>query len=124
MEGAPGGARALVGTVTLEGEATAAYADGERRALAVFGPGGLRWRPRAGQEVLVLKTGEDGELGCVAGVRVDGAGLAPGEVALEAASGGAGVRLLENGTVAVTGRLTVNGEPLEDLIFRLAGGVG
>lgn len=118
------GRQALLGTATLEGDRAGAYADGERRDLAVFGPGGLRWRPAAGQEVLVLKTGEDGEQGCIAGALVDTGGLAPGAVALSAGDGAAGIRLDQGGTVAITGAVTINGMPLEEVIRALVGGEG
>lgn len=110
------GREALLGTVTLEGDRAGAYADGERRDLPVFGPGGLKWRPAAGQEVLILKTGEDGEQGCIAGTRVDGGGLAPGEVAL-AAEGGGAIVLDRAGTVAIRGTVTINGRSLEEIIL-------
>ena len=36
------------GEVTLEGDPAGAYLDGERRQLAVYGPGGYCWKPALG----------------------------------------------------------------------------
>lgn len=49
------------GEVTLEGDPAGAYLDGERRQLAVYGPGGYCWKPALGDRVLVLKAGQGGE---------------------------------------------------------------
>ena len=38
---------AETGTVTLSGESTAVYVQGERRQLPVYGPGGCCWRTTA-----------------------------------------------------------------------------
>ena len=109
------------GQVTLSGETVAVELDSERRGLAVYAPGGYRWRPALGQKVLVLKTGEGP---CVVGTPAPG-GLAEGEVGLEA-PGGAAVTLRAGGRVAleedveVSGTLTVGGEELEALIRRIA----
>lgn len=93
-----------VGQVTLAGDAPAVELDSERRGLAVYAPGGYRWRPAPGQKVLVLKA--DGQP-CVAGTPSEG-GLQPGEVALNSA-GGASVKLDNQGNVAVTGTLALTG---------------
>lgn len=47
-----------VGAVTIGGDAPAVELDSERRDLAVYAPGGYRWRPTPGQKVLVLKADE------------------------------------------------------------------
>lgn len=110
-----------VGEVTLSGEAPAVALDSERRGLTVYAPGGYRWRPAAGQKVLVLKA--DGEP-CIVGAPSAG-GLEPGEVALES-GGGASLRLSNQGTVAlgdnvaVTGSLYVGGVELKTLIRTIA----
>ena len=98
-----------VGTVTLGGDPAGVCLDGERRDLPVFAPGGYVWRPARGDQVLVLKTGADGEAPCVAGVRcAEEYGVAEGEVLLY--SGGTSIRLGMDGTVSVTGKLLVNGK--------------
>ena len=90
---------AQLGLVTLGGD-TAVNLGGERRRLLVCAPGGILWRPCEGEQVLVLKT-DRGERDCVAGCPRDVDGLAPGELRL-------------------TGNVTVEGEPLEYYIRRIA----
>lgn len=104
------GGTALTGPVTLPGEAAGAWLEGERRALTVYAPGGYHWVPALGDEVLVLKAGESGEKPCAVGVSAGGQGLLPGEVLISA--GRAAIKLGLDGSVAVTGSLTVNGVPV------------
>lgn len=102
-------AAAQIGAVTLEGDPAGVYLAGERRNLPVFAPGGYIWRPTLEQEVLVLKTGEKGEESCIAGGRCAGE-VQPGEVLLYAGTGGASIRLGNDGSVTITGtQVTVNG---------------
>ena len=102
----PGG-QALAGPVTLEGSPAGAYLEGERREISVYGPKGYYWVPKLGDEVLVLKTGQDGEKPCVVGAPMGEGRLKPGQVMIS--TGKAAVLLSPNGTVAVTGTFTVNG---------------
>ena len=46
---------AQAGFATIGGGKTGVYLDGERRAMAVYAPGGYQWTPAPGQEVLVLE---------------------------------------------------------------------
>ena len=101
---------ALTGPVTLPGDPAGAYLEGERRGVTVYAPGGYHWVPAAGDEVLVLKTGERGEKPCAVGVAGGGQGLLPGEVLITA--GVASIKLGLNGQVSITGNLTVNGMPV------------
>lgn len=101
---------ALTGPVTLPGDPAGAYLEGERRGVAVYAPGGYHWVPAAGDEVLVLKTGERGEKPCAVGVAAGGQGLLPGEVLISA--GACAIKLGMDGRVSVTGDLTVNGVPV------------
>ena len=109
---------AETGTVTLGGNTTGVYLSGERRGLPVYGPGGYQWQPVPGQQVLVLKTGADGEEPSVAGVRQDSAPAA-GEVRISNANASASVWLKQGGELALSGRVTVNGETLEAMIARI-----
>lgn len=104
------GATALTGPVTLPGDPAGAWIGGERRTLAVYAPGGYHWAPGSGDEVLVLKTGERGEMPCALGVPARDGTLQPGEVLITA--GAAAIRLKPDGGVDVTGILTVNGIPV------------
>lgn len=102
---------ARIGCVTLAGDPAGVCLDGERRELPVFGPGGYLWRPAREDQVLVIKTGTDGEAPCVAGKRNEGAEtLGEGEVLI--CSSGASIRLGRDGTVSIAGRVLVNGKEI------------
>lgn len=104
-----GGGGSQVGQVTLGGDPAAVCLDGERRELPVFGPGGYIWRPARGDQVLVIKTGADGEAPCVAGTRCGGAeALREGEVLIRC--GGASIHLTSGGQILLTGDVRVNGK--------------
>ena len=106
--------QARVGQVTLPGDPAAVWTGGERREVAVFGPGGYAWRPGAGDEVLVLKAGADGEQPWVAGQSCGWPEeLQPGDVGIYA--GQAAVVLKAGGTVDLRGSVTIDGVPLEEL---------
>lgn len=101
---------AQMGTVTLDGDPAGVYLDGERRNLPIFGPGGYIWRPMRGDQVLVLKTGAEGEAPCVAGARCFGSDeLEAGEVMIYG-GGGCSIRLRMDGTIFMTGQLLVDGK--------------
>ena len=102
-----GGGAALTGMVTLPGNPAGAWLEGERRGVTVYAPGGYHWVPGLGDEVLVLKSGEDGEQPCAVGVPVGGEVLQPGEVLITAGAGS--IKLGLDGSVAVTGVFSVNG---------------
>ena len=98
---------AQTGQVTLAGTPAGVGLEGERRDLPLFGPGGYHWAPRRGDQVLVVKTGPE-EAPALVGVRQE-EDLEPGEVWLSVAEG-AGIRLKPDGTIALTGKITVNGQ--------------
>jgi len=106
---------AAVGVVTASGTENAVLLGSERRWLPVMTPGGYRWRPRAGETVLVLKAGNDGEFPCILAGQTQGEdALKPGEV--ELVGPGCGVKLTQNSQVSIQGAMTVNGTSLEELI--------
>ena len=93
---------------TIGGAEIGVSAGGERRNVPLFSPGGYTWRPRAGETVLVIKAGEKV---CVAGTESKAdKDRAAGEVEI-ASVGGASIRLKNDGTVEISGTLTVNGAP-------------
>ncbi len=108
-QNAPGKApgTALTGTVTLPGDPAGAWLEGERRGVAVFAPGGYHWAPAAGEEILVLKAGENGEQPCAVGVPAEAEGLLPGQVLIR--TGKSAILLDPEGTVKLTGAFMVNG---------------
>ena len=105
-------AAAEIGTVTLGGDPAGVSLGGERRWLTVYSPGGYSWRPTAGDKVLVLKAGAEGESPCVLGT-VQTEELEPGEVMLK--GGECSIRLGQE-ALALEGALTINGRPLYDII--------
>lgn len=110
-------AAAEIGTVTLGGDPAGVSLGGERRWLTVYGPGGYSWRPTAGDKVLVLKAGGEGETPCILGTTQKGDSLKPGEVRL---SGGDSGLHLGQGRLNLSGRVYVNGRPLEEIIGQIA----
>jgi len=126
-------AAAEVGTVTLGGDPAGVSLGGERRWINVYGPGGYNWRPTSGDKVMVLKSGAEGESPCILGTTQDAEDLKPGEVRLkgvdcdlflgqgqvEMNSQEGALRLGQNG-LELTGGLSVDGRPLEDIIRTLA----
>lgn len=84
---------------------------GEMRRAELICPGGFRWRPAAGQCVLVIKTGSLGEDPCIIGMEdIGGEELAAGEVQLY--SGGSSITLKNDGRILLEGTVYVNGEVL------------
>lgn len=112
-------AAAELGTVTLGGDPAGVSLGGERRWLTVYGPGGYSWRPTAGDKVLVLKAGAEGESPCILGTTQGEEALKPGEVRL--AGCGSSIHLGEDG-VSLTGQVYINGQTLEELIAAIIDG--
>lgn len=111
-----GGAR--VGFVTAGGQESGVYLGTQRCWLPVMAPGGYRWRPGTGEQVLVLKTGVDGESACVLARQEEpGEELQPGEVEVYAPN--CRVRLTGDGRVDVHGKVYVNGTALEDMVSQV-----
>lgn len=122
-------AAAEIGTVTLGGDPAGVSLGGERRWLTVYSPGGYSWRPTAGDKVLVLKAGAEGESPCVLGTVQGTEELRPGEVRLAGGenavylsqdglklTGGESGLTLKQKRADLTGELYINGESLHDII--------
>lgn len=105
-----------VGVVTLNGDPAGVELGGERRWLSVYSPGGYRWRPAAGDQVLVLKAGGEKETPCVVGAVQPEEDLAPGEVSI---SGGNSAVRLGAGALELDGRILVNGVELEGYVRQI-----
>lgn len=106
---------AALGVVTVSGQENAVYLGTERRGLPVAAPGGYRWRPKVGQQVLVLKSGADGELAWVlAQPEQQPDDLLPGEVELVGPD--CTLKLTGAGAVELRGCVSINGTALEDMI--------
>ena len=108
---------AELGCVSLGGDPAGVSLGGERRWIGVYGPGGYSWRPTAGDKVLVLKAGAEGEAPCLLGVPQEEAELKPGEVRLK---GGGTSLFLRQSRLELSGQVYINGAPLENMIRELA----
>lgn len=126
-------AAAEVGTVTLGGDPAGVSLGGERRWINVYGPGGYSWRPTSGDKVMILKAGAEGESPCILGTTQDAEGLKPGEVRLTGVecslhlgqgqmemNGAEGALRLGRSGLELTGGLSIDGQPMEDIIRQLA----
>jgi len=108
---------AEVGQVSLAGGTVAVVTQNEQRELRMALPGGFSWRPKTGQRVLVLHSGEGESI--VVGVLPETENTeTPG--AVELAGEGCVLRLGADGTVtlsgsriSLTGPLYINGELYE-----------
>lgn len=110
---------ASLGTVTSGGPEVGVFLGAERRKLPILAPGGYRWRPSVGDQVLVLKSGADGETPFVlASPQAIQDDLMPGEIELQGPD--CCLRLDRSGTVTLSGSVVVNGLALEDLIRTIA----
>lgn len=104
---------AELGCVTLGGDPAGVSLGGERRWIGVYGPGGYSWRPTAGDKVLVLKAGAEGEAPCLLGVPQEEAELKPGEVRLK---GGESSIFLGEKRLEMEGDLYLNGQTLKQVV--------
>ncbi len=100
------------GVVTQSEGVTGVYLDGERRQMGQVSPGGYRWKPGVGQEVLVLKDG-DGRQHMVA-VALTEEALKPGEVEI-CSEGGALIRLAGD-KVEIEGEVFLAGQDFQSYI--------
>ena len=104
---------AELGTVTLGGDPAGVVVGGERRWLPVYGPGGYRWRPSAGDHVLVLKAGAERESPCILGTVQEESDLGAGGV--ELSGGGCSVHL-DQGRLTLSGPVFIGGVSLNAYI--------
>lgn len=107
---------AELGTVTLGGDPAGVSLGGERRWLNVYSPGGYSWRPGAGDKVLVLKAGAEGESPCVLGTvqeAEEDQPLKSGEVRLK---GGESALFLGQDRLELTGEVYLNGRSLQSVV--------
>ena len=104
-------ADAYQGVSTIVGDQMGVVTRGEVRQLPIYGPGGYVWLPESGASVLVIKGGPGGEEQCVCGGKQAAVpqGMQPGEVYLYGPKGSS-VYLRQDGTIQLTGRVSVNGQ--------------
>ncbi len=89
---------AEVGSVTMSEPDIAVYTDTERRKVPMYGPGGYRWRPKTGENVLVIKTGDEN---CAVGTETSAGNIGAGEICIES-DGNAKIFLKNNGAVEIS----------------------
>lgn len=97
-----------VGTTTLGGNPAGVYLFGERRNLYVVSPKGYSWTPSQGDNVLVIKSGEQGEQGYIAGVPSTQA-LPSGTIQIANESGTTSITLDKDGNLYLVGNVYANG---------------
>lgn len=112
-----------IGVVTLSGDPAGVYLDGERRSLPVYSAGGYTWRPKVGQQVLVIKTGDNQAGTYVVGTAQDDTQMEAGEVVIQSDSG-AKIHWKADGSLELTGDVYVNGWSLEKRFSKLEGQEG
>lgn len=103
-----------LGEVTLCGSENGVLTEAEQRGLPMCAPGGYVWRPRSGQQVILLKTGDGTPL--IAGALSEDSSddllagemqlVIPGSCSLTLKNDG---RVLISGNLEITGDLTVTG---------------
>ena len=101
------------GTVTIGGSTAGVLSRGEERNVPLASPGGYAWRPKNGERVLVIKGGPGGEEQCVCGGKQAEVpkGMQPGEVYIYGPKG-SNVYLQKDGTIELTGRISIRGQLL------------
>lgn len=107
-------AKAEFGEVSLSGAQIGVYVSGERRNVEVLSLGGYHWRPQLGEQVLVLKAGQQGEQPCILGTPLTELGsLEEGEVMIMGPNGDSAIKLGQGGVVDLIGTVYVNGIALQ-----------
>lgn len=101
------------GISTIVGDQMGVVTRGEVRQLPIYGPGGYVWLPESGDSVLVIKGGPGGEEQCVCGGKQAEVpkGMQPGEVYIYGPKG-SNVYLQKDGTIELTGRISIRGQLL------------
>lgn len=97
-----------LGEVTIAGDGLSVLTQGEERTVSVASAGGYIWRPKSGEQVVVLKCDDSQSTVCGALLGDVPEDLLPGEVLIKSA-GGAAIKLANDGSVSITGKLCLNG---------------
>lgn len=106
-----------IGTVTISGSPLGILCDSETRNVALTYPGGFRWHPKAGSDVLVLKCAGGEQIALAQLPDDDTPELEPGELIIKSDSGSF-IKLDNNGAISISGSInlkgpvTLNGIPL------------
>lgn len=96
------------GQTSIGGEETAVALRGEQRGIEVMAPGGYVWRPRCGDEVLVIKDSVSGEsVAAAAKMSPPPKGMEDGEVCIS--TNGASIFLRNDGRIKIYGNIILYG---------------
>jgi len=96
------------GQTSIGGEEVAVALRGEQRGIEVVAPGGYIWRPKRGDDVLVIKDSVSGESVIAAAEMGDGPkGMADGEVCI--CTEGASIHLMNSGRIKIYGNIVLYG---------------
>ena len=110
---------AEIGVVTIGGDRPSVMLGGEKRNVELLVFPGISWKPAAGEQVLVLRAGEEYFV-CGAPGAESGNGLSAGELQLK--SRGASVTVKNDsgielrGDVNVVGKFFINGVDIQNLL--------
>ena len=102
-----GDSYASLGQITIGGEETGVLTESEKRNIPVVSAGGFSWRPKTGQDVLLIQTDEGEKV--ITGVLHQGSGTALQDGEVEICSDGAAITIGNNGIVTVLGNLKLEG---------------
>ena len=97
-----------LGQITIGGEETGVMTESEQRNIPVISPGGFVWRPKTGQDVLIIQTDDGGKFITGALYQGDGEALQDGEAAIY--SEGASIIMRNNGLISISGNLNLEGK--------------
>ena len=98
---------ASLGQITIGGEETGVMTESEHRNIPMISPGGFVWRPKTGQNVLLIQTDEGEKFITGAMNKGNGTALQDGEV--EIYSECASITIQNNGLVTILGNLKLDG---------------
>lgn len=97
------------GCTSIGGKEVAVTLRGERRGIEVMTPGGYVWRPRHGEEVLVIKDSVSAEE-CIAAAKMyDGPKNMQGGEVFICSAGGTSIHLKNNGKIKICGNIVLDG---------------
>ena len=112
---------AEIGVVTISGNRPSVMLGGEKRDVELLAFPGLSWKPAAGEQVLVLRAGDEYFV-CGAPGAESNSALAAGEFCLKSRGASVTVRnsggIELRGNVNVAGSLSINGRSIYDLFLQ------
>ncbi len=96
------------GMVTISGDNPGVYTRLEKRGLMVYAPGGYIWRPRTGDEMLILKCDDDNSIVLGEPLLSYPEEMKSGEVYIKSENG-ASLMLKNDGSIQISGAVDIQG---------------